>query len=383
MDPPDLELTVSKTYGCLLLKPGAKWIYSGKEVFAEQGARLCAHALYRIHPQVEKLRASVTGAAAARPRMLSCMDQGCGAIFKVALLPAAPQPPTPEPGSPSRRLEHGVRATRMYPVASGPFMSRIPERIGQQIRARAERSQYEPGQTVLAEGVLGERFFIIDQGEAEVVKTNAADGAQTVLTVLGPGDCFGEMSLLTGQRTSAAVRSRDATVILALTPQELENLLALEPELHRVFSRLMADRLRATNINLEEKFGRGILGKLTMISVVDLVQTLSASRRTGTLVLTRGNQQARVHFHDGRPLYAAAGDIKGEQAFYAVAGWSDGDFYFKQTDETQDEEARLYRDTMGLLMEAMRKIDEATREGQANGTPEQTSGTDLGALSGS
>jgi hypothetical protein len=56
MDLPGLELTVVKTRGCGLLKPGAKWIYWGKTVFAEPGGHLCAHALHGLHPLVQNLR---------------------------------------------------------------------------------------------------------------------------------------------------------------------------------------------------------------------------------------------------------------------------------------------------------------------------------------
>jgi CRP-like cAMP-binding protein len=166
------------------------------------------------------------------------------------------------------------------------------------------------------------------------------------------------MSLLTGRPTSAAIRAQEPSRIMEIPGVALEEMLAALPALHRLFSQLMADRLSALNVAVEHEISQGLLGKLSMISVPDLVQTLTSSRRSGTLTLLRRGLQARLIFQDGRLRYAVYGAYKGEEAFFRTVGWAEGDFRFDPQETQGEEEARVQAETMALMMEAMRRLDE-------------------------
>ncbi|MCX7804733.1 MAG: DUF4388 domain-containing protein, partial [Planctomycetota bacterium] len=202
-----------------------------------------------------------------------------------------------------------------------------------------------------------ENLYIVGEGEVEVVRLSQDDRSEVVLATLGKGECFGEMSLLTGEPTSATVRSRGHSTVLLLNRERLESLLGGHPELGRAFSKLLADRLKATNVSLESELDRGIMGKLSLINIVDLIQTLNASRRTGTLTVSRRGVSAVLSFRDGRLVGARVGDEEGEEAFYGLMAWPDGDFCFEQGEIRG--EGNIRTDTMGLLMEGLRRLDEA------------------------
>jgi CRP-like cAMP-binding protein len=73
-----------------------------------------------------------------------------------------------------------------------------------QIRAAAERfddSSYLEGHSVLTEGLSGPDFFIILDGEADVI----VDG--DVVHHLGPGDFFGEVAALDGKERTASIKA--------------------------------------------------------------------------------------------------------------------------------------------------------------------------------
>ena len=93
--------------------------------------------------------------------------------------------------------------------------------------------------------------------------------------------------------------------------------------------------------------------------MVDLVQTLGQSRRTGTLVLNHFGQQARLGFRNGSLSTGRCGDIRGDEVFYTVVCWPDGDFCFEQGEPSNDPADEVETDTMGLMMEGMRRMDEA------------------------
>lgn len=68
------------------------------------------------------------------------------------------------------------------------------------------RAHYEPGEVIVREGELGDRFYVIVSGEVEVVQADP-HGGETVLAKLGRGDYFGEMALLRAGRRTATVRA--------------------------------------------------------------------------------------------------------------------------------------------------------------------------------
>ena len=144
----------------------------------------------------------------------------------------------------------------------------------------------------------------------------------------------------------------------------LEALLYRRPTLHRAFSRIIAQRLYSTNVRLEANSSRGISGNLSMIGVVDLVQTLHASRRTGTLTVRDGRGlEARVGLTKGQVSSALVGSVPGAEGFYGLLEWSDGTFSFEGGEPSlgADAATAVEGDTMALLMEGLRRLDERGR----------------------
>ncbi len=102
---------------------------------------------------------------------------------------------------------------------------------------------YEPGETVFEEGDLGDSFFIVLDGEVEVVKKNG-DGQDHVLAHLGPGKYFGEMALLQTRTRTATVRCSKPTRLLSLKQRDFGELVANLPELRASFEKVADERSR-------------------------------------------------------------------------------------------------------------------------------------------
>jgi ABC-type lipoprotein export system ATPase subunit len=85
---------------------------------------------------------------------------------------------------------------------------------------RAQRQTYAPGTTILRQGEPVEHFFLVAEGEVEVVLGNG-NHTEMCLARLGPGQFFGEVELTRGGNSVAAVRAaRDRHVELALLPRD-------------------------------------------------------------------------------------------------------------------------------------------------------------------
>lgn len=80
--------------------------------------------------------------------------------------------------------------------------------------------RFDAGATVVAEGEPGRSMFIVKSGRLAVSK-RADSGSVIPISVLEPGDFFGEMTLIEMQNRSATVVAESATVLYELTAQKL------------------------------------------------------------------------------------------------------------------------------------------------------------------
>ncbi|HLO14194.1 MAG TPA: DUF1003 domain-containing protein, partial [Anaerolineales bacterium] len=83
------------------------------------------------------------------------------------------------------------------------------------IRAIMEEMKFKAGQMIIREGEVGDLFYVITEGYAEIIIRDA-DGAEVTLHKAGPGDFFGELSMLTNEPRSARVRAVENVTTLAL-----------------------------------------------------------------------------------------------------------------------------------------------------------------------
>ncbi len=98
-------------------------------------------------------------------------------------------------------------------------------------------------------------------------------------------------------------------------------------------------------------------GNLSDMGVVDLVQTLEMGKKSGALhVKNTKGLEAVCYFRDGRILDCELGKLAGENAFYRLLNWQDGEFAIEF--KPIEREERIPVSTQGLLMEGMRRIDE-------------------------
>lgn len=83
---------------------------------------------------------------------------------------------------------------------------------------------YETGQNIVTEGAVNDRIYFIAHGAVEIVKQVCCDldeMEERQLTVMGPGDTFGEMELLDIQPCAATVRATEPTDTLSLSNRDL------------------------------------------------------------------------------------------------------------------------------------------------------------------
>lgn len=106
------------------------------------------------------------------------------------------------------------------------------------------REHFEAKEIIFRQGDRGDRLYIIVDGEVEVVK-EAEGGAEEVLARLGPGECFGEMALVSEGARMATARSATPVNLLTVDRTGFHALFSHHPPLRQFFQQLINDRLRA------------------------------------------------------------------------------------------------------------------------------------------
>ena len=140
-----------------------------------------------------------------------------------------PPPPAAEP------WEAAVER-RVALLGGIPLLADLDD--GQRRRLAAENRElvFAAGEPVVREGDVGDSMFVVVDGEVDV---RAAGGARGTVSLarLGPGQVFGELSLLTGAPRSATVAATVETRVLEISKASIAHLLEAE--------RGLVDKLRA------------------------------------------------------------------------------------------------------------------------------------------
>jgi small-conductance mechanosensitive channel/CRP-like cAMP-binding protein len=109
------------------------------------------------------------------------------------------------------------------------------------LAAAAVEQVFATGETVIRQGDPGTSMYVIEAGRVKVTAV-LASGPATPLAELGPGDFFGEMSLVTGAARSATVTALVETRLIAIDVDALRPVVELRPEIAERLGAALADR---------------------------------------------------------------------------------------------------------------------------------------------
>jgi CRP/FNR family transcriptional regulator, cyclic AMP receptor protein len=122
-------------------------------------------------------------------------------------------------------------------IARVPLFERCSKRELAAIAGIADQIERPEGRVVVHEGELGQEFWVLIEGTAEVTR----DG--TRVATLGPGDFFGEIALVSNVPRTASVRTTSPVRALVVSSRDFWTLLDAAPGTQRKILETVGDRL--------------------------------------------------------------------------------------------------------------------------------------------
>ncbi|MDQ1407952.1 MAG: hypothetical protein QOG55_3581 [Acidobacteriaceae bacterium] len=211
----------------------------------------------------------------------------------------------------------------------------------------------------------------------------ADDGADALLKVIDePPDailCDYKMPGLNGRQLFEKLRGRQTThhipFLFMASRADIEERLRplvdgvedfitkpfLVKDLVRITKRVV-DRLHLEKLQTKGSRPGVIQGRLEEMSMIDLMQSLEMGQKSCRLVVKKGSETGELYFSAGQCRDAKSGSVEGDDAVYRVLLWTEGEFEIDFGAANASNRTTTTRNTTGLLMEAMRLMDEASRD---------------------
>lgn len=131
-------------------------------------------------------------------------------------------------------------------IHSAPLFSALDEESAASLRGTMISVKVAKGRTLFKEGDAGDRLFVVVEGKLKL-GTSSSDGRENLLSILGPGEMFGELSLFDpGPRTATATAVTDCR-LLALAHDQVIGLVTAHPRVSLELLARLAQRLRRSN----------------------------------------------------------------------------------------------------------------------------------------
>src|SRR5271157_1738285 len=129
------------------------------------------------------------------------------------------------------------------------LLSGLDDGILEKIAVALQKAVYPAGSVIVKEGEPGDALYLLTKGLVEVKKREPSLGVDLTVAKMGEGECFGEMSLLSGKPRSATIIASEPTEVYKLAKKEFDAVLAGNPSISLAMNRIFAARIEEMNLN--------------------------------------------------------------------------------------------------------------------------------------
>ena len=167
-------------------------------------------------------------------------------------------------------------------VRKAPLFSALDDAASATLRESMIPVKIAKGSILFKEGDGGDRLYVVVEGKLKL-GTTSTDGRENLLSILGPGEMFGELSLFDpGPRTATATAVTDSR-LLSLSNDKVIGWVTQHPEVSLQLLGRLAQRLRRSNEVLADLVFSDVPGRVAK-ALIDLGDRFGKSTDEGLLV---------------------------------------------------------------------------------------------------
>ena len=233
------------------------------------------------------------------------------------------------------------------------------------IEAAACHVTLEAKQTLYEQGEPADAVYIVKSGSVEAV-TFSPDGKQSrTVAIMAKGDFFGDLAIFTDQARLATVRTCEAAELMRIGKDDFLRLMKSIPELGLFFSKILAQRLHRTAMEVHHAvYAIDLTGNLQRFDLLTIVQAITGMGHTGELRLHNSSNHllGSFFFRHGKVEHARFGPLLGLEAIWQgfIESASEGTFSFRSVDKPTEpfpDCDKIDMESTSLLLEGVGKRD--------------------------
>jgi CRP/FNR family cyclic AMP-dependent transcriptional regulator len=157
-----------------------------------------------------------------------------------------------------------------------PLFVSFPEDQLRALTTLVSRRSAPRGTTIMAGGDATDSLYIVLSGRLKVMMSDS-DGKEVILSILGPGEFFGEMGLIDDEPRSASVVSIEACELLAISKRDFKKCLVENNEMAMAVMRGLVRRLREADRKIGSLALLDVYGRVARL-LLDMAENVNGEK---------------------------------------------------------------------------------------------------------
>ena len=157
-----------------------------------------------------------------------------------------------------------------------PLLASLDDLQLDRLAAGSIRRNYPRGRTIVSEGEPSQSLYILLSGRAKVQRSDS-EGKEVILSVLGSGDWFGEMSMIDDAPRSASIITLESCDFMSIDKASFKAILEQSPMVCMAIMRQLVARLREADRKIETLALLDVYGRVARV-LLDFSEDVNGER---------------------------------------------------------------------------------------------------------
>ena len=145
-----------------------------------------------------------------------------------------------------------------------PFFAALPEAHLEELASTARQKKFPKSAVIMSQGDDTDSLYIIASGRIKVGISDE-EGKEVILSMLGPGEFFGEMSLVDDHPRSANIETMETSEFIVINKDDFKRFLSQNFDMALAFMKELVRRLREADKKIESLALMDVYGRVARV----------------------------------------------------------------------------------------------------------------------